>query len=48
MLEQWVAKLEKTVPQSLFWSIVMEMEQTLLLFVRALQESNFVLYLQTL
>lgn len=46
--DQWCKKQEDSHPQFKYWSIVLELELHILMYVRSLRESNFKLYIDAL
>ena len=47
-LEEWCSEKAKKCPQFHFWSIILQLELYVLIFVRSLREGNFELYVQAL
>lgn len=47
-LEEWCSEQAKKCPQFQFWSIILQLELYVLIFVRSIREANFQLYVQAL
>ena len=47
-LEDWRTNRAAACPQFKFWSIILQLELTLMIYVRAIREGNFMLYIESL
>ncbi|KAJ8416192.1 hypothetical protein AAFF_G00382140 [Aldrovandia affinis] len=48
VFEAWCSQRAENIPQFQYWSIVLELELLMLVFVRSLREASFTMYLDTL
>lgn len=46
-LEDWRTNRAAACPQFKFWSIILQLELTLMIYVRAIREGNFMLYIES-
>ena len=46
--EEWCTEMEESQPSFKFWSTVLQMELTVLVFIRAIRKGDFMLYVQSL
>ena len=47
-LEDWCAQKPKACPLFLFWSIILQLELEVMIYVRAIREGDFLLYIHAL
>ena len=47
-VEEWLSRNAETSPQFQFWSMILQQEVDVMIFVRAIQEADFLLYIDAL